>query len=84
MADRVAAMLGGVPVELQIMSAADVVATAEHDATMNELAELLYEFDSPFVVDFSAYAATFGAAPTDIDTAIGETVRWFAGSAAQP
>lgn len=43
--------------------------------TMRELAEMLYEFDRPFVMDSRAAQETFGLAPTPWDAVIKETVQ---------
>lgn len=42
-----------------------------------EVVEMLYEFNEPFVVDHSQYAAVFGAAVTPHPQAIRETVAWY-------
>jgi nucleoside-diphosphate-sugar epimerase len=48
---------------------------------VRETVEMLYEFQEPFVVDHSRYAAAFGAdnghGPTPLETAIAETVAWY-------
>lgn len=44
---------------------------------MRELAEVLYQFEQPFVLDSSAFTATFGIEPTPIDEVAAETVAWF-------
>jgi hypothetical protein len=47
--------------------------------TVRELRELRYQFDRPFVVDSSAYCASFGGGPTPADQALASTVRWWQG-----
>lgn len=42
---------------------------------VKELAEMLYEFDRPFVMDSTAAQETFGLKPTPWQTVIAETVR---------
>lgn len=42
-----------------------------------EIVEMLYEFEQPFVVDHSKFAAAFGANPTPHGEAIRETVAWY-------
>lgn len=42
-----------------------------------ETVEMLYEFEEDFVVDDSAYVATFGSHATDLAVSLGETVRWW-------
>ena len=39
---------------------------------------ILYQWDAPFVVDYSAFQESFGPFPvTPLDRAIAETVRWY-------
>lgn len=42
-----------------------------------EVVEMMYEFDEPFIVDHSQFAATFGVQVTPHAQAIGETVAWY-------
>ena len=42
-----------------------------------EVIEMLYEFEEPFIVDHTRYAAAFGANPTPHKEAIRETVAWY-------
>jgi nucleoside-diphosphate-sugar epimerase len=51
---------------------------------MRELAEMLYEWERPYVVDHSAFARAFGAAPTPHRDALRETVAWFRGRPGAP
>ena len=44
---------------------------------MRELAEMLYEWERPYVVDHSKFERAFGAATTPHREAIRETVAWF-------
>lgn len=45
---------------------------------LREVAEMLHEFDRPFVVDDSAYRSTFGGAdPTSHPDAVAATVKWY-------
>jgi len=44
---------------------------------MREMVEMLYEFEEPFVLDYSAFIRTFGGSATPLDEAIRETVRWY-------
>jgi nucleoside-diphosphate-sugar epimerase len=45
--------------------------------TLRELPELSYQFDRPFIVDSTAYSATFGEEPTPADQALAATVAWW-------
>lgn len=44
---------------------------------MRELAEMLYQFTDPFVMDSTATENTLGLAPTPLPDAAAETVRWW-------
>jgi nucleoside-diphosphate-sugar epimerase len=39
--------------------------------------EMLYEFNSPFVVDSSRFKNTFGMSPTPIEVGIQATALWY-------
>jgi nucleoside-diphosphate-sugar epimerase len=47
---------------------------------LRELGEVAYQFTSPFVMDSSAFQATFGAAPTPMDQALSATIAWWRGT----
>jgi nucleoside-diphosphate-sugar epimerase len=49
---------------------------------IRELAEMEYEFEEPFVLDTTKYAATFGPGGTPLTAAITETAAWFRSRAA--
>lgn len=42
-----------------------------------EVVEMMYEFEEPFVVDYSQFAAVFGTQTTPHEQAILETVAWY-------
>lgn len=45
---------------------------------MRELKELLYQWERPYILDFSAFTSAFGALePTSHEQAMRETVAWF-------
>jgi hypothetical protein len=44
---------------------------------MWELREISHHFARPFVMDSSAFTATFGLAPTRVDDALKATVAWW-------
>ncbi len=46
-------------------------------STVRELPEMMYEFDSPYVVDSSAFEDAFGARPTPLNSAIAATLDWY-------
>ncbi|MBX9745261.1 MAG: NAD-dependent epimerase/dehydratase family protein [Hyphomonadaceae bacterium] len=43
---------------------------------VKELREMQYEFDAPFLVDHTKFAATFGDIATPLEAAIARTVAW--------
>lgn len=43
---------------------------------MREIAEMTYQWKSPFVVDDASFRARFGLSPTPWDDAVAETVSW--------
>ena len=47
------------------------------DPIMRELKETLYQWEKPYLVDHSKFAAAFGANPTSHPVAVRETVAWF-------
>ncbi len=44
---------------------------------MRELVEMYYEFDEPFVMDFSQFTAAFGDISTPLEEAVQTTVGWY-------
>ena len=44
---------------------------------VNEMVEMLYEFEEPFIIDHSQYVTTFGNGVTPHDVAIKKTVEWY-------
>ncbi|MDJ0315410.1 NAD-dependent epimerase/dehydratase family protein [Arthrobacter sp. H35-D1] len=51
---------------------------------MHELAETLYQFQEPFVMDSTASAALLGLTPTPLERAATETVAWWRSPASVP
>jgi nucleoside-diphosphate-sugar epimerase len=47
------------------------------DSTMREVKEMLYQFETDFIVDSSRFTRTFGLASTAPDDAIGATLAWY-------
>jgi nucleoside-diphosphate-sugar epimerase len=43
----------------------------------NEMVEMMYEFEQPFIVDSSRFETTFGMKATPMKAAIKETVAWY-------
>jgi nucleoside-diphosphate-sugar epimerase len=44
---------------------------------LREFTEMAYQFNAPFVVDSSAFTATFGAVPTPAEQALAATLTWW-------
>jgi nucleoside-diphosphate-sugar epimerase len=44
---------------------------------MRELAEMLYEFEEPFVVDSTRFEKAFGQVATPLEEAVRVTTRWY-------
>jgi nucleoside-diphosphate-sugar epimerase len=44
---------------------------------MRELAEMMYEFEEPFVLDTTKFSSVFGPGGTPLSEAIGQTVAWY-------
>ncbi|MEQ3542276.1 hypothetical protein WHI96_26050 [Pseudonocardia tropica] len=40
-------------------------------------ADLIYQFEMPFIVDGSAFTRRFGGRPTPDDDGVGETLAWY-------
>jgi nucleoside-diphosphate-sugar epimerase len=74
--DLVAAEVGH-PVGVRIIPGIAVRALGVINPMMRELAEMSYEFEQPFVLDTSKYAATFATAATRLATAVAATVSWY-------
>ena len=43
-----------------------------------EVAEMAYQWDAPYLLDDSRFRATFGGAPTPVETIVSTTARWAA------
>lgn len=46
------------------------------DKNVQEIVEMVYEFDQPFVLDSSKFTRTFGIQPTPLQEAVRQTVAW--------
>ena len=66
--------LTGEPVRVGRLPSTVVRLGGVFSALAREAAEMIYEFDEPFVVDHSAFSRRFGARVTDHRTAIRETL----------
>jgi nucleoside-diphosphate-sugar epimerase len=63
--------------KLTVMRGRLVRALALFSPIMRELAEMLYEWERPYVVDHSKFERAFGVETTPHREAIRETVAWF-------
>jgi len=50
---------------------------ARFDENIRELREMLYQFESDFVMDSSRFESMFSAQPTPLAKAIGQTLDWY-------
>lgn len=47
------------------------------DENVREIREMLYQFERDFVMDSQRFESAFGASPTPIEDAIGQTLTWY-------
>ena len=45
--------------------------------TIREVMEMVYEFEEPFILDYSKFEKAFGNHDTSLETAIQTTVKWY-------
>lgn len=69
----------GHPVAIRPMPKAALRALGLVSPMMRGLAEMLYQFEEPFVLDTSKFEQMFGPGGTPLSEAIRETVAWYAG-----
>jgi nucleoside-diphosphate-sugar epimerase len=77
MVDLLAAESGTGPVTVRRMSPALLGVASAFSPLIRELKEIRYQFDRPFVVDSSAYQASFALPATPLDQQVRETVQWW-------
>ena len=51
---------------------------------LRPMGEIMYQYEAPFVVDSSAFTATFGLEPTPVDEALAATAAWYREQDATP
>jgi len=51
---------------------------------MREMAEMMYQWKQPFVMDSSKFQQTFGMRPTPMEAAIANTLSWYRHSSSNP
>ncbi|WP_293786335.1 NAD-dependent epimerase/dehydratase family protein [uncultured Aeromicrobium sp.] len=72
------AAAAGVPVpRIRPIPGAAIRALGLIQRDMRELAEMLHQWERPFVMDSSATEALLGLKPTDLDTAVETTIAWW-------
>ncbi len=84
MVDRLAAQSQAGPVAVRRVPPAVLAVASPFSPLLRELKEIRYQFDSPFVVDSSAYEAEFAVRATPIAEQIKATVDWWRNRLAAP
>jgi nucleoside-diphosphate-sugar epimerase len=74
--ERIGQALGH-PVKIQVAPTLLIRAMGLFQPVMRELVEMVYEFNEPFILDHSKFAAAFGDISTPLDEAIAATAAWF-------
>ncbi|MFF8828129.1 NAD-dependent epimerase/dehydratase family protein [Streptomyces sp. NPDC015131] len=77
MTERLATRAGTAPVPVRALPAPLLGALSLVSPMIRELREVRYQFDRPFVVDTSAWEATFTTRATPVERQIDETVAWW-------
>jgi nucleoside-diphosphate-sugar epimerase len=72
-----AASIAGVEPRLVVRSRGQVKLLGLFIAPVRETVEMMYEFEEDFVVDHSAYAATFGNHATPMHDTLSTTITWW-------
>lgn len=67
----------GRPVKVRVVGKTMMRLAGLFNPIMRETAEMMYEFDEPFIIDHSRYTAAFGNGVTPHEEAIRETVAWY-------
>lgn len=67
----------GTPAKLSVAPKLGIEFLSLFNPMMREVKEMLYEFESSFVVDHSKYERVFGSNPTPHRESIQQTLRWF-------
>lgn len=77
LAERIATLAGAPKARINRMPRWVLDALALVVPFIRETKETRYQFDQPFIVDSSAFEATFGIAPTPMDDALKATIAWY-------
>ena len=67
----------GYPARIQAVPNLILKTLALFNPTMREVAEMLYEFEEPFIADHSRFERTFSNHATPLQEAIHTTLEWF-------
>ena len=67
----------GKPMKLSVAPRFAIALLARFDEIVRELREMVYQFERDFVMDSSRFESTFGAQPTPLAQAIGQTLNWY-------
>lgn len=78
-----AAQIAGQPLKLQVMGKWMLRLGGLFIPPAREMVEMLYEFEKPYVVDHSQYAALFGDHSTPVETGLRQTLAWYQAHLAQ-
>ena len=62
---------------LRTVPAVVIALLGRFDENIKELREMLYQFESDFVMDSGRFEAAFGVPPTPVDEAIRQTLDWY-------
>lgn len=77
LADAFAAAAGRPAPKVRVLPGWTLRAAGFVSADARELAEMLYQFERPFVMDSATSEAALGVAPTPLETAVAATVDWW-------
>ncbi|MFN2104132.1 MAG: NAD-dependent epimerase/dehydratase family protein [Candidatus Promineifilaceae bacterium] len=67
----------GRPVKVRVVGKTMMRLAGLFNPIARETAEIMYEFDEPFIIDHSRYVAAFGNGVTLHEEAVRETVAWY-------
>jgi nucleoside-diphosphate-sugar epimerase len=67
----------GQPLKVRVVGKTMMRLAGLFNPIARETAEIMYEFDEPFIIDHSRYVAAFGNGTTPHEEAVRETVDWY-------
>lgn len=77
LAQAFAAAAGRPSPKVRVLPGWTLRAAGIFSADARELAEMLYQFERPFIMDSAASEAALGVTPTPLETAVAATVDWW-------